>query len=219
MIKGAIFDVDGTLLDSMTIWDSVGVDYIVERGHTPKENLKDNFKNMSMIQAGEYLKREYNIPLSAQEIVDQINAMTEDFYTSKVTLKKGVKELLEYLRLNGVKICAATATDRYLVEAALERCGIRKYFSEIFTCTDVGHGKDEPVIFRKATEFLGTDKNNTVVFEDALYAISTAKKDGFYVAAVYDRFEKDQERVKALSDFFFDEIEVSESFKSFVNAI
>lgn len=202
MIKGAIFDLDGTLLDSMSIWDSVGVDYLLSMGYTPKDGLKENFKNMSMIQAGEYLKSEYFIPLSAQEIVDGVNALTEDFYINRVQLKDGAKELLEYLSARGVKMCVATATDGYLVEAALERCGVKGYFSKIFTCTDVGHGKDEPVMFRKAMEFLGTDRSSTVVFEDALYAIRTAKGDGFTVAAVFDAYEKDQESVKALVDVY-----------------
>ena len=202
MIKGAIFDLDGTLLDSMSIWDSVGVDYLLSKGYAPKDGLKENFKNMSMIQAGEYLKSEYLIPLSVQEIVDGVNALTEDFYINRVQLKAGAKELLEYLSANGVKMCIATATDGYLVEAALKRCGVREYFSKIFTCTDVGHGKDEPIIFREAMSFLGTDKSNTVVFEDALYAIKTAKRDGFIVVAVFDAYEKNQEKVKTLSDIY-----------------
>jgi len=216
MIKGAIFDLDGTLLDSMSIWDSVGVDYLLSKGYTPKDGLKDNFKNMSMIQAGEYLKSEYSIPLSAQEIVDGVNAMTEDFYINRVQLKEGAKELLEYLNARGVKMCVATATDGYLVEAALERCGVRGYFSKIFTCTDVGHGKNEPVIFRKAMEFLGTDRSNTAVFEDALYAIKTAKKDGIPVVAIFDAYEQHQEQVKALADIYLQRISVSDELVEFV---
>ena len=196
-IRGAIFDVDGTLLDSMFIWDTIGETYLRSIGYQPKENLNETFKNMSLHQAARYYQTEYGVTLSIDEIMDGVNAMLERYYRFEVPLKPGVAELLERLRQSGVKLCIATATDRHLVEAALDRCGVLSCFGEIFTCNEVGHGKDEPDIFETALRFLGTRREETLVFDDALYAVRTAKEAGFPVAAVYDSHERSQAEVCA----------------------
>ena len=201
-IRGAIFDVDGTLLDSMFIWDTIGETYLRSIGYQPKENLNETFKNMSLHQAARYYQTEYGVTLSIDEIMDGVNAMLERYYRFEVPLKPGVAELLERLRQSGVKLCIATATDRHLVEAALDRCGVLSCFGEIFTCNEVGHGKDEPDIFETALRFLGTRREETLVFDDALYAVRTAKEAGFPVAAVYDSHEKEQDKVRLLADIY-----------------
>ena len=205
-ISGAIFDVDGTLLDSMSIWDTIGADYLRSIGYIPRENLNEIFKNMSLLQAAEYYRNEYGVTLRVEEIMSGVNAMLEQFYQYEAPLKPGAAELLARLRQNRVKLCIATATDRYLVEAALARCGVLSYFGEIFTCNGVGHGKDEPHIFEAALRFLATERAETVVFDDALYAIRTAKEAGFPIAAVYDTHEKSQTEVRALSDFYLENL-------------
>lgn len=201
-IRGAIFDVDGTLLDSMFIWDTIGETYLRSIGYQPKENLNETFKNMSLHQAARYYQTEYGVTQSIDEIMDGVNAMLERYYRFEVPLKPGAAELLERLRQSGVRLCIATATDRHLVEAALDRCGVLSCFGEIFTCNEVGHGKDEPDIFEAALRFLGTEKSETVVFDDSLYAIRTAKETGFPVAAVYDSHEKEQDKVRLLADIY-----------------
>lgn len=205
-IRGAIFDVDGTLLDSMFIWDTIGETYLRSIGYEPKENLNEVFKDMSLRQAARYYQTEYGVTLSIDEIMDGVNAMLERYYRYEVPLKPGVAALLTQLRENGVKLCIATATDRYLVEAALERCGVLSCFGTIFTCNEVGHGKDEPDIFEAALRSLGTEKAETVVFDDALYAVRTAKKAGFLVAAVFDRHEKEQAAVRSLADLYLEDL-------------
>lgn len=207
MITGAIFDVDGTLLDSMSIWDTIGEDYLRSIGYQPRENLNQVFKDMSLHQAARYYQAEYGVALSVEEITAGVNAMLEDFYRYKAALKPGAGEFVRELSRRGVKLCIATATDRYLVEAALARCGVLPYFGRIFTCTEAGHGKDEPDIFEAALRFLGTERSKTVVFEDALYAVQTAKKSGFRVAAVYDIHEKKQAEVRRLADLCLENFE------------
>lgn len=219
MIKGAIFDLDGTILDSMFIWDTIGEDYLRSIGYEPKEKLNETFKNLSLRQAACYYKSEYGVTLTVDEIVDGVNKMIEKYYTCEVKLKSGVKELLEKFEDNRVKMCIATATDIHLVKAALKRLDIDGYFSEIFTCSSVGYGKDEPVIYRKALEFLGTDKSKTIVFEDAAYAVKTAKKDGFVTAAVSDIYEKNQKEIKNLADFYITDYRNIEDICKFVSAI
>ena len=205
-IRGAIFDVDGTLLDSMFIWDTIGEAYLRSIGYQPKENLNETFKNMSLHQAARYYQTEYGVTRSIDEIMDGVNAMLERYYRFEVPLKPGVAELLERLRQSGVKLCIATATDRHLVEAALDRCGVLSCFGEIFTCNEVGHGKDEPDIFEAALRFLGTRREETLVFDDALYAVRTAKEAGFPVAAVYDSHERSQAEVRARSDLYLEDL-------------
>ena len=205
-ISGAIFDVDGTLLDSMSVWDTIGTDYLRSIGYEPRKNLNEVFKNMSLLQAAEYYQSEYGVTLNTDEIMDGVNAMLERFYRYEAPLKPGAEKLLARLRQNCVKLCIATATDRYLVEAALERCGVLSYFERIFTCTEVGHGKDGPQIFETALRFLGTRKEETPVFDDALYAIRTAKRAGFPVIAVYDSHENAQTEIRALSDFYLEDL-------------
>ena len=205
-IRGAIFDVDGTLLDSMFIWDTIGETYLRSIGYEPKENLNEVFKNMSLRQAARYYQTEYGVKLGIDEIMDGVNAMLERYYCFEVSLKPGVEELLKRFRASGVKLCIATATDRYLVEAALKRCEVLSYFGRIFTCNEVGHGKDEPDIFETARRFLGTEKSETVVFDDALYAIKAAKEAGFPVAAVCDSHEKNQEEIRVLSDVYLKDL-------------
>lgn len=213
MIKGAIFDVDGTLLDSMFIWDTIGEEYLRSIGYEPRENLNETFKNMSLYQAAGYYKSEYDVTLSIEEIIAGVNDMILHYYRDVVQPKQGVEKFLRCLGNLGIKMCIATATDKPLVEAALTRCGIRAFFSEIFTCNAVGHGKDEPVIFREAVKHLGTEKTNTLIFEDALYAVQTAKADGFPVAGVFDAYEKRWQEVQLLTDFFLPDFSDFEAFR------
>lgn len=202
MLKGAIFDLDGTLLDSMFIWDTIGEDYLRTLGKEPHEDLRETFMPLTFEEAAEYYRKHYGVTLSVREIVDGVNAMVEGIYRTKVTLKPGITEYLHWLKENGVRMCVATVTDRYLVEETLERLGIRNYFSEIFTCAEVGFGKDKPVIYRKALEHLGTAKEGTCVFEDALFALKTAKTDGFTTVGVYDSHEKRQDELQNLADHY-----------------
>ena len=202
MIKGAIFDLDGTLLDSMFIWDTIGEDYLRSLGKEPHEDLKETFMTLTLEEAAEYYREHYGVPLSVKEIVDGVNAMVEQTYRTKVTLKPGISEYLAWLKENGVRMCVATVTDRYLVEETLERLGVRHYFSEIYTCAEVGFGKDKPVIYQKALEHLGTEKSDTYVFEDLPFALNTAKTDGFPTVGVYDRHEVHQDELKGLADYY-----------------
>ena len=134
--------------------------------------------------------------------MDRINRTVEGFYFHTVEPKPGVIDFLEELHCRNIKMCIATATDRYQVEAALRRCKMRHFFSEIFTCTEVGSGKDRPDIFRKAMAHLQTDRRTTAVVEDAYHAVHTAKQDGFFVVGVYDSHESRQQELMRLADVF-----------------
>ncbi len=219
MITGAIFDVDGTLLDSMSVWDTIGEDYLRSIGYTPKENLNETFQGMSLHQAAQYYRSEYGVELSLDEIMDGVNGLLEDFYRSKAPLKPGAGEFVRELYCRGVRLCIATATERSLVEAALRRHGVLGCFDGVLTCTAVGFGKDRPFIYRQALEHIGGDRSSVVVFEDALHAARTAKADGFPVAAVYDIHKKRQEDLKALADIYLTDFLQFDSFWKFASAL
>ncbi len=201
-IKGIIFDFDGTLFDSMSIWETAGTDYLTSLGYTAEKDLSKKLKAMSLTQSAEYLKENYALPLSVSEIMDGVNKTVEDFYFHHAMPKAHVISLLSALQGKGIKMCIATATDRYQVEAALRRCDMLGYFDAIFTCTEVGHGKDDPYIFEIAHEAMGTDKSETAIFEDAYHAAKTAKDAGFCVVGVYDQYEKRAAELKVLADVY-----------------
>ena len=218
MLKGAILDFDGTLFDSMFIWDTAGEVYLRSIGIEPKEDLQKILKPMSLLQSATYIHEKYSIPLTIEEIMDDINRTVEDFYFHTVQPKEGVIAHLEQMKAHGIKMCIATATDRYQVEAALQRCGMSRFFSEIFTCTEVGSGKDRPDIFRRAMEHLQTDRKTTAVVEDAYHAIHTAKQDGFLVVGVYDSHESRQQELLSLADVFLSDYFDLTSFWKFASA-
>lgn len=218
MIQGMIFDFDGTLFDSMFIWDTAGETYLRSIGKEPEEDLQSMLKPMSLYQSAAYIRECYSIPMSTEDIMDGINRTVEDFYFHTVEPKPGVVEMLKGLSRKGVRMCIATATDRYQVEAALVRCGMRHFFSEIFTCTEVGSGKDQPLIFRRAMEHLGTDRSNTVVVEDAWHAIRTAKDDGFIIAAVCDSHESMQSSIHEIADIYLTDFSDFDSLWKFASA-
>jgi len=202
-IQGAIFDLDGTLLDSMSIWDSLGENYLKSIGKVPKHGLKEKLSAMSLTQAAEFFISEYGVNISMQEILKGFNEMISGFYTEHASIKMGVLEFLKKLKQKNIKACIATANDRVLVEIFLEKYKLFDYFQYILTCDEVGSGKDNAAIFNEALKALGTEKKETYVFEDALFAVKTAKKEGFPVVAVFDESAvKEQEEIKSTADMY-----------------
>ena len=217
-IKCAIFDFDGTLFDSMFIWDSVGELYLRSLGKEPKPSMREDVRALSLYQSACYFQKEYDLALSVEEIMAGINQTIEHFYIHEVLPKHGVVDFLEQMKKAEIPMCIATASDRCQIEAALGRCGMEHYFEAIFTCGEVGHGKDEPIIFQKAMERFGADRSAAIVFEDALHAVQTAKADGFSVVAVFDNSEKRQNELRDLADCYIADFEHTEDFWKFASA-
>jgi thiamine-phosphate diphosphorylase len=202
-IRGAIFDLDGTLFDSMPVWDTVGADYLRSMGAEPRDGLRSITKKMTLREVAVYFKDDYRIERTVPEIEQGINKLLEHYYTFEAPLKDGSRELLEIFRSRGVRMCVLTATERYLTEAALSRCGLLDLFEFVMTCAEFGTGKDTPEIFEKALAMLGTEKELTYVFEDAPHAMQTANAAGFPVVAVRDNaFEYARDEIIRSSDLF-----------------
>jgi len=208
MIKGVILDLDGTLLDSMEIWDSIIERYLIAEGYEPTEDLSQFAGSMSMRQACELVKKTYGMQKTTDELLDGIVSMAGDYYRYEVSLKPGAEAFLKGLRENGVAICAATANDRALAEPALEHNGVLEYFLKVFSCNDLHCSKDEPTVYRTAARFMGFKDDEVMVFEDSLHALLTAKNAGFQTAAVFDAHEKAQDVMKETADLYLETLAV-----------
>ena len=213
-LQSAIFDMDGTLLDSMHIWNSLASDLLRSMGVEPAPDLGDRLMLMTFRGGAALCKEEYHLSESVEEIMDLTKDRVRSFYEQEVQAKPGVEKFLSLLKMEGVWMYIATNTDRDLVEAALQHTGLDGYFRGILTCGEVGVGKkDSPEIYERCLRRLRSTKKDTVIFEDALHAIQTAKAAGFRVCGVYDpSAEADQEEIKSLSDYYIRSFE--EMFES-----
>lgn len=187
MIKGVIFDADGTLLNSMPIWENLGELYLKSMGIEAKQGLGEVLFAMSLPQAAEYLIQEYHLNLTEEEIIEGINHQIEEYYAEKVPLKEGVRSFLEGFREAHIPMVIATTGDRRNLEAALNRLNIRNLFEGILTCTEMQTDKTKPDIYLAAALQMDCDPDEVIVFEDAYHALVTAKKAGFVTVGVYDQ--------------------------------
>jgi len=203
-IKGAIFDLDGTLIDSMWIWGDVAENYLKSHGKTPRPGLREELRSLNTREEAQYYIDEYEVNLPIDDVIAGRDNMMLELILTEVELKSGVLAALEALKKRGIKMCIATATERRLVVPSLERHELYGYFPRIFTCTEENTSKKSPDIYIRAAKYLGTIPCETLIVEDALYAMETAKKAGFAVAGVYDRVAEDQQNeIKAICDYYW----------------
>lgn len=203
MVEGIIFDVDGTILDSMMIWDEAPKLYLESQGCEVNENIGEITFDMTMAEGAQYMQKTYGLSLTEREIIDGINSRVYDFYAKKVQPKEGVSEFLEYVYSRGIPITIATSTERPMIEAALKRIGFDKYIKRIFTSTEIGKGKHYSDIFYAAINEMKSSVKNTWLMEDAVYSLETAKNIGLRTVGIYDFSSRDyQEDIKRLSDIY-----------------
>lgn len=197
-IQGAIFDLDGTLFDSMGAWERAGQEYAEQNGWPVDGSLIQILKYKSVPQWAAYFQEQYGATDTQEQIVAQLHEKMAASYL-RVPLKDGVSELLEAWKNRGIRMCIATATERSVFEPALRTRGLSGYFSGIVTCAEIGGNKERPDIYLCALELLGTAKANTVVLEDTLHAVRTAARACFPVIGVYDDISaKDRPTIQPL---------------------
>jgi len=185
-LKAAIFDMDGTLLDSMEMWYNVGYTFLNERNILIPEGLGKAVEHLKMSEAAEYFADFFSLDMTGREVLAAWLAIIDEGYDKTVTLKPYVIEYLEKLKADGVKMCIATLTDREQALPALKKHHLLDYFEFVLTVREVGKNKTKPDIFLQCAERLGAAVHESIVFEDSLYAAKTAKSAGFEVCAVYD---------------------------------
>ncbi|NCC15381.1 MAG: HAD family phosphatase [Clostridia bacterium] len=200
-MKSIIFDLDGTLIDSMPVWKNTGRNFLLNHGFAVPEDLHSVVKAQTIGQTAEYFRNHLGVPHSAEEIINEVIHFVEDAYKNTIPLKPYAREFLDKELENGTKMCVLTASEASYIHPALERLDLLKYFQFILTCTETGYYKSEPEVFRIAMEKLGGTIKNTIVFEDALYAVNGAKKGGFTVYAVADPVtEADSKLIRSVAD-------------------
>lgn len=205
MTKHIIFDLDGTLLDSMPVWRRTGKTYLERHGLPVPSNLRSILKKQTLPETAAYFRKELGATQSVEEICGEVIDFVSDAYANHIPLKPFVREFLEAEQKKGTKMCVLTASEASYIHPALERLGLLPFFEFIATCTETGANKDDPTVFHRIMERLGGKKTDTMVFEDALYAIQGAKKAGLEVVAIYDESAKqDLPVIKETADRFIE---------------
>ena len=208
-MKVAIFDMDGTIVDSLPafkiLWRRVGEAYYNDSGFTPPLYVDKKIRTTPLVDSALFIKRELSIDCTDDEFVGLVSSAIGDFYDNGAKLKAGVREYLSYLRSSGVRMCVASATAAEYIKYNLKKFGIEEYFEFVVSCVDVGSGKDKPDVYFAALEKFGEDISSACVFEDSFVALETAKKAGFMTVGIHDNGNYEHDRLKAASDFYLDD--------------
>lgn len=196
--KAAIFDLDGTLIDSMWIWEKIDHDYLTSKGLAVPSNLKDEINHLSFKQTAYYFKNRFQLTESIEEILKTWNDIAYYHYSNNISLKEGAKELLDYLKSKNIKIALATSNSENLLTAALKYTNIYEYFDIITTTNEVDKNKSFPDVYLLTADKLGVSPNSCIVFEDILEAVRGAKLANMKVCAVYDKSAEYQRKELSL---------------------
>lgn len=203
MTEAIIFDLDGSMVDSMWIWRDIDIQYLGQFGISLPENLQACIEGMSFSETAAYFKNRFKLPDSLDEIKAAWNRMARDKYVNEVPVKEGVTGLLEYCKANGIKTGIATSNSRELVEALVNAHHLEAYFDCIMTACDVSKGKPAPDIYLAVAKKLGVSPENCLVFEDIIPGIQAGLAAGMKVCAVYDRYSEHQDEEKhRMADYY-----------------
>lgn len=208
-MKAAIFDMDGTLIDSLIFWEylwkTLGEKYLNDPNFRPDETTDRECRTLTIDKAMELVHQRFGLADSGKELADLALEKVELFYREVVEVKPGVLEFLDYLKAQGVKMAVATASNGDMVRIAMERCGLTPYLDMVVSCAEVGKGKDEPDVFLLTLERMGTTADETWMFEDSFVAVQTAKRIGMPTVGIFDRNNYGQDILRANSDHYIAE--------------
>lgn len=202
-IDAVLFDLDGSLVDSMWMWREIDIEYLNQFGIPMPEGLQTDIEGMSFTETAVYFKERFQIPDSIKQIKSDWNRMAWDKYTHQVPLKNGAREFVEHCRRQGIKLGIATSNSRELVENVIHVLGLTDYFDSIVTGCDVVKGKPSPDIYLETAKKCGISPERCLVFEDIVPGIMAGKAAGMKVCAVEDEYSRYQEtEKKRLADYF-----------------
>lgn len=205
-IEAVIFDLDGSLVDSMWLWRTIDIEYLGRFGIALPEKLQSEIEGMSFHETAVYFKERFLIPDSLEQIKDTWNRMAWDKYEKEVPLKPGVREFLDGCRARGIKLGIATSNSRELMDNIALVHGLKDYFSCIMTGSEVKRGKPAPDIYLTVADRIGVAPENCLVFEDIVPGILAGKNAGMCVCAVEDVYSGPQrESKRALADYYIED--------------
>ncbi len=199
--KGAIFDMDGTILDSISVWDKIDVDFLKARGIDVPEDYARIISTMTGEECADYTINRFGLSDTKEELINEWNERALFEYSNNLSLKCGAKEYIERLKAKGVKIALATSSSKVLYEAAMKRVGVFELFDYIISTDEIGISKNEPLVYMLAAEKLGVEIFDCVIFEDVPKAVRCAKSTGARVVCVNDRrWDGDKEEMIRIAD-------------------
>ena len=201
--KGAIFDLDGTLIDSMDVWEKIDIKFLEKRNISIPKDYIEKVNDMSFKEVAKYTIERFGLKENEDDLIKEWNEMALFEYSNNIKLKPNVKEYLQKLKFNNIRIGLATSSPRELYEVVLKNNKIYDYFDTFTSLQDVKRDKNYPDIYLLTAKKLEVNIYDCVVFEDILVAINTLKKANFKVIGVYDKYSiKDIKEIKASSDKF-----------------
>lgn len=204
-IKGVIFDIDGTLIDSCDIWGEVDIRFFSKRNLIMPSDYQEAIGHIGLEKAAEYTISRFNLSENKDDIIKEWKNGVLELYANEVILKPHVKEFLELLKEHNIPFCAATANDEDCYKSCLIRNDIYHLFDFILEVNHFKDGKDKPTIYLEAAKMLNVDISNCMVCEDLLMALNTVKNAGFISCAVYEKTNKEENAKKQLSDFYIED--------------
>lgn len=206
MIKGVIFDLDGTLIDSMRSWENADHRFLQKFNISPPPGISEKMKTLSMREAADYFIS-LGIDMDPCDITEYIEKNVSEEYSTTIALKPFVRELLDVLDAKQIPYCVATANYRNLTDTVLKRCGIYDRFSFIYTCAESGIKKDNPEFFPQVAALLGTSPEETIVVDDSLHCITAAACGGFRTVAVYEETSASQwDTIQKTAEFSYTDL-------------
>ena len=203
--EAVLFDLDGTLVDSMWLWHAIDVEYLAGFGLEVPDDLGSAIDGMGFSETAAYFKERFNIPDSIEKIKETWNNMAYEFYCTRVPLKSGARDFLKYLKSRGIKTAIGTSNSIELTKNVLEALEISDYFDTVVTACMVNAGKPRPDIYLKAAENLSVAPSKCIVFEDIVQGIMAGKNAGMTTVAVADNYSRDSADMQAeLADYYID---------------
>ncbi|MCU6761271.1 Phosphorylated carbohydrates phosphatase TM_1254 [uncultured Roseburia sp.] len=204
--KAVIFDLDGTMADSMTVWTDIDHLFFKNRGITVPKTLQQDIEGKSFTETAEYFVKTFSLPETVEELKAVWHSQAIEQYQYHVALKPGILEFLTYLKSRSVKIGIATSNSRDLLNAFLEARSLTGYIDVSVTSCDVSAGKPAPDVYLKTAELLKISPEECLVFEDVPMGILAGKRAGMKVCAVEDAYSADQRtRKRELADFYIND--------------
>lgn len=200
---GGIFDLDGTVIDSMGVWRKIDVDFLGKRGLSVPEDYLKAITPLGFDAAAEYTIKRFHFTEKKEDIIEEWYHMAEYAYGHEVMCKPGAKEYLESIKKKGIRLAVATSSDQALYAPCLKNNGIYDLFDAFVQVKEVSRGKGFPDIYYEAAHRLGLKSKECVVFEDILAGVKGAKQGGFHTVGIYDENSfYEHEEMKKIADIF-----------------